>query len=60
MDLHNPPHLLGNCEMPMRCPRKATQHLKSYSQRPVRVEASDIVSPEDARFSDLTNYWVVS
>jgi hypothetical protein len=21
------------------------------------VEASDIVSPEDARFNDLTNYW---
>jgi hypothetical protein len=30
---------------------------ESCSQKPVRVEASDIVSPEDARFSDLTNYW---
>ena len=30
---------------------------ESCSQKPVRVEASDIVSPEDARFRDLTNYW---
>lgn len=30
---------------------------ESCSQKPVRVEASDIVSPQDARFRDLTNYW---
>lgn len=30
---------------------------ESCIDKPVRVEASDIVSPEDARFRDLTNYW---
>jgi hypothetical protein len=30
---------------------------ESCSQKPVRVAASDIVSPEDARFSEFTNYW---
>jgi hypothetical protein len=30
---------------------------ESCSQKPVRVPASDIVSPEDARFSEFTNYW---
>src|SRR5271157_1581190 len=30
---------------------------ESCIDKPMRVEASDIVSPEDARFRDLTNYW---
>ena len=30
---------------------------ESCIDKPVRVEASDIVSPADARFSSLTNYW---
>lgn len=30
---------------------------ESCIDKPVRVEASDIVSMEDALFSDLTNYW---
>lgn len=30
---------------------------ESCIDKTVRVKASDIISPEDARFSDLTNYW---
>jgi hypothetical protein len=35
----------------------AAPAFESCSQKPVRVAASDIVSPEDARFSEFTNYW---
>jgi hypothetical protein len=30
---------------------------ESCIERPVRVEASEIISSDDARFGDLTNYW---
>jgi hypothetical protein len=35
----------------------AATAFESCIEKPVRVEAGDIISSEDARFSGLTNYW---
>src|SRR6202034_1092911 len=35
----------------------AATAFESCIEKPVRVEAGDIISSEDARFSHLTNYW---